>query len=203
MTREIEIKLRIVDRAALRARLRAAGAQTLRRVHEMNTLFDSPRHALRKRGVLLRLRNLIVLDGTRNQSAVLTLKGPSLANRKYKVREELNLPWPSAAPVQVALEMLGFQPVVRYEKFRTSLRWPREPRLHVEWDETPIGAFLELEGSPQAIDRLARRLGFLSRDYIRASYLALNAAYWKARGRAIGEMLFSRGRKRAQQRIFS
>jgi predicted adenylyl cyclase CyaB len=200
---EIEIKLRIEDRAALRARLRAAGARSVRRVHEMNTLFDTPRRALRKRGVLLRLRDLTVLDGPRDTSAVLTLKGPSQANRKYKVREELNLPLPGAATVREALGMLGFRPVVRYEKFRTSLHWPREPRLHVEWDETPIGAFLELEGSPQAIDRLARRLGFHSRDYIRASYLALNAAYRKARGRAIGEMLFYRGRNRARQRIFS
>jgi hypothetical protein len=45
--------------------------------------------------------------------------------------------------------------------------------LVAELDETPIGTFLELEGSRAAIDRAARGLGFGPADYIVETYVAL------------------------------
>jgi adenylate cyclase class IV len=55
------------------------------------------------------------------------------------------------------LELLGFRPGFRYEKYRASFRLPN---LHVDLDETPAGNFLELEGSPKAIERVAHALGY-------------------------------------------
>jgi len=40
-------------------------------------------------------------------------------------------------------------------------------------DETPVGNYVELEGAPAWIDRMARRMGFAERDYITASYARL------------------------------
>jgi len=40
-------------------------------------------------------------------------------------------------------------------------------------DETPIGNFLEIEGSARWIDRTAKLLGFKHSDYLKASYGAL------------------------------
>ena len=40
-------------------------------------------------------------------------------------------------------------------------------------DETPVGTYVELEGSPAWIDRLAARMGFEESDYITASYARL------------------------------
>ena len=37
-------------------------------------------------------------------------------------------------------------------------------------DETPVGTYIELEGSETWIDRTARRMGFDENDYICASY---------------------------------
>jgi adenylate cyclase class 2 len=211
--KEIEIKLRIRDAPALRKKLRTAGARPIRRVHEMNTLFDTPRGALRKRGILLRLRVETPVGQKRSAATIVTLKGPSQANRKYKVREEINLGMGDVgaglktAPttlVERALEMLGFHPAVRYEKFRESFLWPGlRPAggFKVEWDETPIGDFLELEGPPRVIDRVARRLGYAAQDYIRESYLALHAQYCRARGIVARGMLFRRSKRRAGQRI--
>jgi adenylate cyclase class IV len=56
-TLEIEIKLRVADRDALRERLARLKAQPTRaRVHEMNTLYDTRDGALARRGQMIRVR---------------------------------------------------------------------------------------------------------------------------------------------------
>jgi adenylate cyclase class 2 len=86
------------------------------------------------------------------------------------------------------LRSIGLRPGFRYEKYRTTFRLPG---LYVDLDETPVGVFLELEGTPKAIDRVARALGFSSRDYIRGTYWDLYAADCRDRGRLLRNMLFS------------
>jgi adenylate cyclase class 2 len=58
-------------------------------------------------------------------------------------------------------------------------------------DETPVGAFLELEGAPRWIDRTARSLGFRESDYITASYGALYRQFCDMKGVAPGNMVFA------------
>src|SRR5574337_1091108 len=77
---EVEVKLRVGDVAALRrrlARLKMRPAPT-GRVHEMNSLFDTPQGGLAKHGQLLRIR-LEELPGKRARpgQAILTYKGPA------------------------------------------------------------------------------------------------------------------------------
>jgi hypothetical protein len=57
--------------------------------------------------------------------------------------------------------------------------------VEVVVDETPIGAFLEIEGEVEAIHAAAAALGFGPADYIRDSYAALFAA-----SGGTGDMLF-------------
>jgi adenylate cyclase class 2 len=85
------------------------------------------------------------------------------------------------------LGSLGLRPGFRYEKYRSTFRLPG---LHLDLDETPIGVFLELEGSPSAIDRTARALGYAPRDFIRATYYDLYAADCRRHGRIPRNMLF-------------
>ena len=55
---EIEIKLRVQDIAALRSRLKRLRAREITpRTHESNTLYDTPRQDLRRRGQLIRIPN--------------------------------------------------------------------------------------------------------------------------------------------------
>ena len=179
---EIEIKLRIRDLPALRRRLRALGARLLSNVHEHNTVFDTPRQRLRKKGQLLRLR----LERPRSSSkfplrAVLTCKGPGAPSTKpstasssrYKIREEIETSISHPSALERILHGLGLQPSFRYEKYRSTYRLPRLLGVLIDLDETPIGVFLELEGSPRAIDRAARLLGFGPSDYLVATYAAL------------------------------
>ena len=57
-------------------------------------------------------------------------------------------------------------------------------------DETPIGVYLELEGSPTWIDRTAHQLGFAEHDYITASYARLYVEWCETRGVSPDNMLF-------------
>jgi adenylate cyclase class 2 len=190
---EVEIKLQIADRHRTLLRLRELGARRLRSVHELNILFDSPRATLRKRGHLLRLR-CEQPRGRGAASAVLTFKGPSRPNSRYKVREEAEVVVSDPTRLTRILAALGLRPVFRYEKFRTTYRISRWPRLLIEFDQTPVGDFLELEGPGPEIDRVARLLGYSPADYITRSYLALHAEACRRLGRPVRDMLFRRAK---------
>lgn len=182
--REVEVKIRIADLPTLVAKLRKMGLPCDGRVFEQNTLYDTPDQDFRRAGRLFRLRTEIpapskalhLRGGTRK--AVITSKAPAPGSRsryKEKLEREVPIRHPEKWPAQ--LRAIGFHAGFRYEKYRTTFRLPG---LHLDLDETPIGTFLELEGSPRAIDRTARALGFSPRDYRRATYGELFQA-WRGR----------------------
>jgi adenylate cyclase class 2 len=193
-TREVETKLRVADAAAMRQRLQELGAGYVGRVFERNTLFDTPRGALAKSGHLVRLRET---QNTRTgkRGYLLTWKGPAGRGGRYKIREERNARLANARAGARALDGLGLEPSFVYEKYRTTYRLPGLGRLLVELDETPIGAFLELEGPRKEIDRAARRLGYRRGDYVARSYRALFLEYRRKHPSASAHMVFSRRKK--------
>jgi hypothetical protein len=89
------------------------------------------------------------------------------------------------------LGALKLQPAFRYEKFRTTYAIPGVPGLKLELDETPVGTYLELEGSIARIDRGAILLGFARTDYLKETYASLYFAECRRLGRKPGDMLFS------------
>ncbi len=188
---EIEIKLAVRDGAhlrALRRRLRELGFRVAEgRRREQNQLFDFPGGRLRRARCLLRLRS-------EKKRYLVTFKGAPVRSRRYKVRREIEFEVSEGERLGAVLMGLGLRPTFRYEKYRTTYRRPREAAAHrharVELDETPIGAYLELEGSPAWIDRVARELGFRPSDYVTASYAALYFQACRARGRRPSHMLF-------------
>ncbi len=189
---EIEIKLPVRDAAGLKERLRRAGFERVEpRRREMNLLFDDPEARLRRARCLLRLR-------TERGRSVLTFKGAPLASRHYKVRAEHEAEIADGEEFQRILEGLGLRETFRYEKFRTTYARPRERGKHrgglLEWDETPIGDFIELEGPRRWIDQVARALGFARRDYVTASYAALYFAKCRSEGLRPSNMVFRRRR---------
>jgi len=86
---------------------------------------------------------------------------------------------------------LGYRPVFRYEKYRTVYRRIGRPGLAM-LDETPIGNFLELEGSPRSIDRMAGELGYSGADYILDSYGKLYLDHCARAGVRPRDMIFQR-----------
>ena len=171
MTIETEIKLRLEDLERFRRRLELVDAVLLAPRHfEENYVFDFPDRRLRARGCLLRVR----VTATRS---VLTYKGPAQPGGPFKSREELETTVANAAEMMTILKHLGLNVWFRYQKFReeytlTVKEYP-EPEVHVALDQTPLGFYAELEGSPQCIRALAARMGFKEGEFIRDSYYSL------------------------------
>jgi len=181
--REIEIKLKLASAAEGRRRLLAAGFRVSgKRQLEQNLVFDTPSRALRRAGLLLRLRRS-------GRQAWLTYKGPVETGR-HKTRREVELPVADPDALEAILTGCGFEPAFRYEKFRTGFSHPQASGGATLLDETPIGIFLELEGSPSWIDAAARRLGFEPGEYITGGYGELYVACCRRLGRRPGHMLF-------------
>lgn len=181
---EIEIKLRLNGNLnEIRRSLRDQGFRVSKsRAHESNILLDTSNRALRSHGKLIRVRRV----GARS---VLTYKGPAEAG-KYKKRHEIEIPLPDAFGLEQILNEIGYHPIFRYEKFRTE--YTKAPGAgKVLLDETPIGNYLEIEGSPRWIDRTAQLLGFSASDYITRSYGYLYLAYCRERRTQPANMLFS------------
>jgi adenylate cyclase class 2 len=207
---EIEIKLRVQDVEALGSRLRRLRARNITpRTHESNTLYDTPRHDLRRRGQLIRLRieqpasSLTERRPMQDAAAVLTYKGPPVISRNarkagrnsnlrshFKIKDEFEVSVTQADNMASILRALGLRPVFRYEKFRTTYALPDVRGLKVELDETPVGIYLELEGTVAGIDRAARLLGYARNVYMTDTYGSLYLAACRRRGRKPGDMLF-------------
>ncbi|MGC1167481.1 MAG: class IV adenylate cyclase [Candidatus Acidiferrales bacterium] len=197
---EIEIKLPVTDPHTTIRAIKALGATSHGRTFESNTLYDTPHFDLRNSGRLLRVRTESAAPGltrthsTRVHRVVLTSKAPSRQhsasrkNRRYKERAEREVvasDRPHNWPAELA--RLGFEPAFRYEKYRTSFRLRG---LHLDLDETPVGIFLELEGRPAAIERVARALGYTPAMYIRGTYWDVYAADCRRHNRKPGNMVF-------------
>jgi adenylate cyclase, class 2 len=178
--REVEIKFRVRSIPTLKTALKRAGFRLLTpRTHEMNVLYDLPGQQLRKRGELLRLRKY-------GKTWLLTHKAKANIGR-HKLRVETETELADGGKFEKILLALGYRPSFRYEKFRSE--WS-DGKGHVVLDETPIGTFGEIEGSPRWIDQTAKSLGIARQDYITGSYAELFFAWKKAHRASLKEMTF-------------
>jgi adenylate cyclase class 2 len=177
---ETEVKLRIRDRDALRARLQEVGATLVRERHfEDNVLFDDVADSLRAQGSVLRLRRT-------PHGGAMTFKGPRLIRDGLKTREEREIAVDEPQALEGILKRLGYRPVFRYQKYRES--WLHRGQA-VEVDETPIGAFVEIEGDAAGIGAVAAELGYRPDEYLTDSYVGLFFA-----GGGQGDMVFEASR---------
>ena len=182
--KETEIKLAVADLRAVRRQLRRLGLRVRApRRFEQNTLFDTARGELRRRGAMLRLRSV----GSQHR---LTFKGPAGESRHFKVRAEWEAAVDDPVAVRWLLAGLGFAPRFRYEKFRSEFAPRGRAGGCAMLDETPIGNYLELEGSRRWIRSLARALGFAQRDFIVRDYARLYFEWCRRRSRRPTHMVF-------------
>jgi adenylate cyclase class 2 len=178
---ETEIKFRLDQFAGLAdftACLQAAGF-TLQtpRSFESNVLYDTPSRQMRARTEILRIRGYAGrtilthkripdarVPGDRSSSP----RGDaSPAEDRHKHRIETETEVADGEALAHIFLALGLVPAFRYEKWRTE--W-QDGQGHCVVDETPIGNYAELEGSPEWIDRVAARLGIDPSQYITLSY---------------------------------
>jgi adenylate cyclase class 2 len=181
---ETEIKFRVADTAALEAKLAAASFHLVTpRTFESNVLYDTPSRSLRLKRELVRIRNY-------NGRWLLTHKrvpDSGIGEDRHKHRVETETELSDGAALADVFASIGFVPVFRYEKWRTE--WSDETG-HCVVDETPIGAFAELEGPPEWIDRIASELDISQQDQMTLSYGRLFEQWKEQTGSSAEDLTF-------------
>jgi adenylate cyclase, class 2 len=185
---EREIKIPVAELGSVRLALSGAGARLEHPVSlERNWVLDRSGPGpgagveLLASGQLLRLRQ----DG---RGVRLTYKGPVRyegGTGSVKVREEREVAVADAATMLGILVALGYRVARRYEKRREE--WLLAD-CHVALDDTPIGAFVEIEG--ETPERVARGLGLDLARAVRGSYLALWEEHRRSHPEAGADMVF-------------
>ncbi len=181
MMLETEAKMRLTDPDALVAKLQELDATLARRLLESNTYFDAPDGQLKSTDQGLRVRVEVDQD-TQKHSAVITHKGPRVQG-KLKSRSETEVGVSDPAAAAEVLQVLGYQPVLTFEKRRT--RYLLDG-CRVEIDTLPhLGTFVEIEGSTEeGVLAVRERLGLEDVPLIRASYIAMLLTHLRESGAA-------------------
>lgn len=181
---EIEVKVPVDHVSAIAERARVLGYVPVRDRHfEANVLYDFPDRSLSISGCLLRVRET-------PEGALLTFKGRVVEDATFKVRPETETVCDSGPAVRSILESIGLRPFFRYEKYRQEFR-AGEALLCL--DEMPFGHYLELEGTPDGIDALARALDLAPASFIKRSYADLYGEHCRNLGIPFGDILFLPG----------
>lgn len=177
---EREIKLKYDSAEEARAMIVALGATPLhgRRLQE-DVLLDTEDEQLRRRRCVLRVR-------TENGKSRLTFKGP-VQPSSMKVRDEVETLVGDGEVLRRVLEELGLHVWFRYEKFREEFCYDD---AIVAIDETPVGVFVEIEGSERGITTTAQALGKSPGDYVLESYRGLFLAHREEFGLRGTDMVF-------------
>lgn len=179
-TLEREIKLRFDSaEAARRAILEAGGTPTRGRRLQEDYLVDSDDRRLGEQQCILRIRMEL-------GRSLLTFKGP-VQPSPMKLREERETVAGDGEVLLYVLEQLGFHVWFRYQKYREEFGWQDAA---IALDETPIGTFVEIEGSEQAITEMTAALGRSARDFIRESYRGLYVKDCENKGLPCTDMVF-------------
>ncbi len=167
---EIGVKIKLNERSLekVRTQVLALGARQLsKRCKEENFLFDFSDRHLQETGCVLRLRRY-------GQLLLLTYKGRAGADPLLEKREEWETTIGDFNSMRKTLEKLGLKVRFEYSKYREVFELKSEVgSTKVCIDETPMGCFVEIEGSEATIKELATCLGWTSDCFIRKDYVEL------------------------------
>jgi predicted adenylyl cyclase CyaB len=167
---EQEVKLLFATAAEARAAVISAGATPLRpRRLQDDALFDTETRTLAQRGCALRLRNERRAADLPPHLTMVTFKGP-VQPGTIKIREEHETVVADGGVLMRILDALGLRIWFRYQKYREEFT---AGEATIAIDETPVGTFIEIEGSVDAIQAVTRALGRSSSNFILASYRSL------------------------------
>jgi adenylate cyclase class 2 len=177
---EREVKLAFRDAEEARNAILAAGAEPLRgRRLQEDCLLDTTDDVLFGRRCVLRVR-------MECGKSLLTFKGP-VQESSMKVREELETIVGDGLLLLRVLEELGFRVWFRYQKYREEFA---HEDVIVALDETPVGTFVEIEGSEEGIHQMATALARKPDDYVLDSYRGLFVKHCQRHGLPVTDMLF-------------
>ena len=180
---EREVKLRFSSADEAREAVIAAGAMPLygRRLQE-DALLDTEDEQLRRQRCVLRVR-------MENGKSRLTWKGP-VQPSLMKVREEIETVVGDGEVLLRVFGELGLHVWFRYEKYREEFS---HEDVIVAIDETPVGVFVEIEGTENGISEMSSALGRTPDDYLLDSYRSLFLQHREHHGLTGSDMVFDHG----------
>ena len=148
-------------------------------------MLDTNEGRLKNEHSALRIR---FVDGR----GLITFKGLSNEASTFKAREELETHTDEPAQMLAIFERLGYHPFFRYQKYRTvyKLALENNKSLKVMVDETPMGNFLELEGTEDAVKQVVSTLKLTPKGYITSTYIGMQAERCRAAGHPLEDLIF-------------
>lgn len=183
MPLECERKYIGVDFVAVRAFLQANNARSEGAHMESNSLWDTAERSLRPKGMLLRLRTQQWFKGNSPECVaekhILTLKAAANEQQGCKIREESEVLVDDVHTMEAILSGLGYSTTAHYEKLREV--W----HLHnteLALDILPFGNFMEVEGTVDDIEHVARLVHIDSAPQSTASYHRLHQEWRTQQG---------------------
>jgi adenylate cyclase class 2 len=179
---EREVKLGFPSAETAREAILEAGATPLlgRRLQE-DSLLDTDDELLRRQRCVLRVR-------VEHGKSRVTFKGP-VQPSIVKVREEMETLVGDGEVLLRIFQELGLHVWFRYEKYREEFS---HEDVTVALDETPVGVFVEIEGSEAGIIAMAEALGRTPADFILDSYRGLFLKHRDELGLVGTDMVFDR-----------
>ncbi|HKQ76747.1 MAG TPA: class IV adenylate cyclase [Blastocatellia bacterium] len=186
---EIEVKLRFEDLDAFERAGISLEVETARHFED-NWLLDSPDQYLGESGAILRVR----FAAGRGSITYKEQADNAAPSSQFKKRVEIETAIDDPQSAVAIFERLGYRKWFRYQKFRTVYRatLPDGSKLSVMFDETPLGAFVELEGEEEIIAQAVKLLGVTREEYVLESYLAIQAEYCLRQGKSLEDMVFDK-----------
>jgi len=178
---ETEIKFKIEAAEAFCLQLKALNPGILAERHfEDNYLLDFSDGRLQSGQCLLRVRFA-------KGEGLLTFKGPAGHEGIFKTREELETRIGDNAALLQILDRIGMYVSFRYQKYRREFELDQ---IHIAVDETPIGNFVEFEGTGDRILALACRMGIAESRFLRLTYYSLYIEHCREKGTVPNFMVY-------------
>ncbi|MBN1386059.1 class IV adenylate cyclase [Candidatus Woesearchaeota archaeon] len=166
--KETETKFQLQDPGAMRQKLLSIGFKSKGRHLQVNRKFnDKDDNFGPHKGRLLRIR---VAD-----KCTLTSKAGKSVEKNIKTLDEYETEISDPEKTEKILNMLGFHLDEVMEKYREAFQ---KRDVEVVIDEVPfLGAWMEIEGDHESIERTAEELGLDMKDAISSSYGTLWRGY--------------------------
>ncbi len=173
---ETEVKIKIENIEQIKQKLFEIRAELFKkRALQRDEYFDA-KNKLKRTQQTLRLRD----------SSILCYKGPPKKKQNMKIREEIEVMVDNGNYLKEILLKLCYEPTKVKEKYRESYLF-HLTRICI--DETPMGNYLEIEGSKDGVLDAAKRLGFSEKDFNTRSYTDIWEEYAK-KNKIKGDMVF-------------
>lgn len=173
--KEIEVKIKVEDKKEIQKRLKKLGWTIKDLVFQKTFQNDTPDYSLRSKGIFPRTR-LESCEGKGRVSSFAIKINPrgkfegETPNDDYFRRTEYSIEIEDAAEMSRMLEILGFEDVRIWEKYRQIWENKNNKEVEITIDSLPFGDFLEIEGEEKSIEEMMKNLKIEKKERIPLPY---------------------------------